>query len=287
MSSRKLETLERCILCEGAEIGPLCQQNRFFECGSCGLVFDNPRPTAASIREFYSRGDKYDGWLDQEEERDRLWRRRLERVQHHRTRGRLLDVGTGTGQFLSVAHPDFEVFGTEISESAVQIARDKYGLRLHHGTLEGFEADRLFDVVTIFHVLEHVPHPGELLDQVKRLLAPGGLVVVAVPNEVEGVRFLLKRWRGLGPIGVPALSMDGSLEEIHLAHFTRGVLSSHLESRGFRVEEDSVDPYYVASGWKKSLHRGFYRGCHLADRLFGRNLYDTIWMVARKGERDL
>src|SRR5687768_13082588 len=137
-----METLSACILCDSPRLEVACAQNAFARCEACGLVFDNPRPTQAAIVDFYSQHDKYDNWLAEEHGRNALWKRRLRLVRRHCPSGKLLDVGTGIGQFMHFARAHFEVTGTEISSTAIRIARDKYGLELRQGTLETLEFER-------------------------------------------------------------------------------------------------------------------------------------------------
>jgi SAM-dependent methyltransferase len=155
----ELETLSRCGICGGSMLTSIDPANRICRCEQCGYVFDSPRPTLRAIVAFYSQFGKYDSWLKEEEPRSLHYRRRLKILRRHRSSGSLLDVGTGTGQFLSFARESFTVIGTEVSESAVRIAKNKYGLDVKQGQVEDIHFDTRFDVITLFHVLEHVPNP--------------------------------------------------------------------------------------------------------------------------------
>lgn len=96
------------------------------------------------------------------------------------TRNRLLDFGAGTGDFLQVAKNNgWEVGGVEPNVQARKLAKDK-GLDLLP-SLEDFKQEQ-FDVITLWHVLEHVPNLKECLEQLQDLLKPGGIIVVALPN---------------------------------------------------------------------------------------------------------
>lgn len=97
---------------------------------------------------------------------------------------RLLDVGCGNGQFLShMRKLGWEVIGVDPDGKAVQIAREKFGLEVFHGTLEEakFSKDG-FDAITMNHVIEHVPDPIGLFKECRRVLKPGGKLVVVTPN---------------------------------------------------------------------------------------------------------
>jgi SAM-dependent methyltransferase len=210
--------------------------------------------------------------------------------------GSLLDVGAGIGQFLDVARPYFSsVSGTEVSESAIEIARKKYGLELMRGEIHTIDFGATqFDNITVFHVLEHVPNPRLVIERCARLLPADGVLVIAVPNDVQSLRARTKRFlrtvgvskfRKTGRLGLPRLVLDGSISEIHLSHFTPVALKRLVERFGFSVVWNTLDPYYAASGrgkWKKG---GYYKCCRALKFLLRTNFYDTILLVARKGIR--
>jgi 2-polyprenyl-3-methyl-5-hydroxy-6-metoxy-1,4-benzoquinol methylase len=285
------ELLHQCNLCESALLDVLDADCNIAQCRSCGYVFDNPRPTLRELIGFYSRPGKYDSWLDELGPRNRLWRRRLSKLQSTKKPGSLLDVGTGIGQFLSLARSAYaEVYGTEVSSTAIEIAKQKYGLDLFHGTLEDLAAQgRTFDNITLFHVLEHVPDPKSMLSTCHALLVPGGRLVIAVPNEVASLRGFkrrlfskLRKPNGSGVLGLPRLTLDGSVSEIHLSHFSPAVLARLLQATGFSVIVNTLDPYYVRTGLRRLKADFYYYACLLVRQLFRINIYDTILMIARK-----
>ena len=222
-----------CNVCGSDQIQKVDPDFNFCRCGSCGYVFDSPRPSFAEISAFYSQAGKYDAWLMEEPARDRLWKRRLKKLSQSAARGRLLDIGAGYGQFLHHARPFFsEVTGTEVSESAVALAKEKYGLSLLAGQVEELDlSPDFFDTITLFHVLEHVPDPGKLVRRCHALLKSQGMLVIAVPNDVlawaSKIKKIGKRL-GLNPFQKfsPELGISraGASREIHLSHFTPAVL---------------------------------------------------------------
>lgn len=95
-------------------------------------------------------------------------------------KGNLLDIGAGTGDFLVTAkNSGWDVKGIEPSEKARNIAKNK-GIELISG-IESVE-NASFDVVTMWHVLEHVPDIEKHIKELKRILKPGGTIIIAVPN---------------------------------------------------------------------------------------------------------
>lgn len=289
-----LETLNACPICGTEHIRTIDAVSNICECEPCGYVFDNPRPTIEELVAFYSQPAKYDSWLSEEQARDQLWKRRLKQVLSVTKPGSLLDVGAGIGQFLDLARPHFSsVSGTEVSESAIQIARKKYGLELMRGEIHTVDfGTTQFDNITVFHVLEHVPNPRLVIERCERLLPTGGVLVIAVPNDVQSLRARTKRFlrtvgvpkfRKTGRLGLPKLVLDGSLSEIHLSHFTPVALKRLVEKLGFSVVWNTLDPYFAASGTGKWKQGGYYECCRALNFFLRTNFYDTILLVARKG----
>jgi SAM-dependent methyltransferase len=291
----ELETLRQCRICGSNTIISIDPANRICKCDHCGYVFVNPRPTQAEIIAFYSRSTQYDHWLAEESERWALWLRRLKIVRRYKRSGRLLDVGTGTGQFLTVARRFFEVHGTEVSDSGVRIARDKYGLNVSQGELGSIGFSCRFDVVTLFHVLEHVPSPLSTIEACRRLLGDDGVLLIAVPNDIHRLRSVVRRGlAGLGlrrfgcPMfhGVSRMRLDGTQHELHLSHFTPSVLRNLLVRGGFRVTAATLDPYYVTNELEaRAKARRHFHGHLLLHGAFGVNLYETMLVVARPARR--
>lgn len=95
-------------------------------------------------------------------------------------KGRLLDIGAGTGDFLVTAKNNgWEIAGIEPSDKARSIAINK-GIEFISGLSQ--VPDNSFNAVTMWHVLEHVPDIEQHIIELKRILAPGGVIIVAVPN---------------------------------------------------------------------------------------------------------
>jgi 2-polyprenyl-3-methyl-5-hydroxy-6-metoxy-1,4-benzoquinol methylase len=99
---------------------------------------------------------------------------------HQPSKGQILDIGAGTGEFLAVAGKDgWKTVGVEPSDKAKAIAKNK-GVSFVENTSE--LESQSFDIISMWHVLEHVPNLDEQIKELKRLLKPTGTLIVAVPN---------------------------------------------------------------------------------------------------------
>jgi SAM-dependent methyltransferase len=244
-------------------------------CNCCGLIFDNPRPTPELILAYYNRADQYDSWLKDLDRRRRLWLRRIRKMRAHGNPGSLLDIGTGIGQFLSLASAEYSpVTGTEISSRAIELANRLYGLDILNGTIESLAISRQFDNITAFHVLEHVHWPFRFLQRCGQLLKKGGRLFLAVPNELEKLGAGTKK-RALAPVTLLT-------PEIHLSHWTSQSLASLLSKHGFETLHVSLDPFWVASRSRECFQWIRYFSMTVMHKVTANNVYPTIWVVAQK-----
>ena len=116
-------------------------------------------------------------------------------------KGRVLDVGCGSGEWLTTMRDlGWQVEGIDFDERAVKVAQQT-GLDVRCGALEQQEyLDATFDAVTLNHVIEHVPDPMATLKECLRILKPNGKLVLATPNSASLSHRVFKNdWRGLEP----------------------------------------------------------------------------------------
>jgi SAM-dependent methyltransferase len=248
-------------------------------CTNCRHRFASPRPTLAAITRSYSDPHQYDHWLTEADGRLELWSGRLRLLERFVRGGRILDVGAGLGTFLHIAKETghWEVSGTEVSESGCAYARQNYGIELRRTPIESMEGSALFDVITFWHVLEHVPSPTVALKAAWRLLAPGGTIVIAVPNDSRASRLLPTIRGGLRDRHrYPPLQPGG---EIHLSHFRPRSLRFLLESQGFRVRNMTVDDQFASRTTANKVRVALGRVIMRATRL---NVAHTLLAVAER-----
>ncbi len=224
--------------------------SRLVRCNNCGLVYQNPRPTADEIGMFYPPDYELYQVEEDKKKTSRLMRwvmqyginKRRRVVAREKAGGALLDVGCATGIFLEVMQESQQwiLKGVEINESAARIAREQKNLEVTTGTLEEAKfQDGQFDVVTLWDVLEHLHDPAGSLREIHRILKPDGMIVFRVPNGGSLDASLFGAfWAGLEP-------------PRHLYVFDPKTLTKMLSNTGFNVKRMSCEigsyPTFVLS----------------------------------------
>jgi SAM-dependent methyltransferase len=205
------------------------------ECADCGFLYLSPRPTGAALARYYpSEYLSFRAALDEEPSALRRFERRLglqrrcDVILQRKSRGALLDVGCGTGDFLAAMrdYPGWQVRGLEPSPDAAERARRSYGLSVDTGSLEAAPyPPGSYDVITMWDVLEHVPQPRAALPQLAAILRSGGLLVVGLPDRGSvDARLFGPYWAGLD---VPR----------HFSVFTRAQIADLVQASGFAPPE--------------------------------------------------
>jgi 2-polyprenyl-3-methyl-5-hydroxy-6-metoxy-1,4-benzoquinol methylase len=204
----------------------------------------------------------------------KLWRRRLKTVKKFCKSGKLLDVGTGDGLFLKVAKTaNFDTCGTEISHAGVRAAKKFYNLDIHITEIEDADfEENSFDVITIWHVIEHVKNPLEIMKKLYKLSKPGAVVFVATPNLDKHLARIGYRLKSNKPY--PFYSPEG---EQHLFHFTESTLKKIIQKTGFNIIYAGVDFASVRPEFKMLEWASF-----ILSTIFHRNWNINILVIAQK-----
>jgi 2-polyprenyl-3-methyl-5-hydroxy-6-metoxy-1,4-benzoquinol methylase len=193
------------------------------------IIFLAERPRlehmAAFVDAEYESG-VYRDYVDARELKLATMRRRLQLIRRHARGNRLLDVGCGAGFLLEAAlEAGFEPEGIDLSRVAIDLARPTVRSRITCGDVNTLLASDAgpFDVVTAFDIIEHTFEPPSFLEDVGRVLAPGGLLVISTPDTGHWLRPLMRRhWPMLQP-------------DQHTFLFSRRAMRALLVARGYDV----------------------------------------------------
>jgi 2-polyprenyl-3-methyl-5-hydroxy-6-metoxy-1,4-benzoquinol methylase len=160
---------------------------------------------------------------------------KLKLINAQSSKGKILDIGAGTGDFLVVAKNDgWQITGIEPNAKAKEIAINK-GVSFAE-SLSALESHS-FDIITMWHVLEHVPNLDEYLTELKRLIKPTGTIVIAVPNfKSFDANFYGRHWAAYD---VPR----------HIWHFSKTAIEKLFAEKEMRLVEVlpmKFDSFYVS-----------------------------------------
>lgn len=198
-------------------------------CLGCGLVYTDPRPSSEELEAWYREGyrQEYKGRrlprLAQVYRNTLAARERLARIEGRIPPPRLLlDVGSGSGEFLYLAtRAGYRTRGLEPDSGYSAWTRDRLGLEIETRPLDaGPPSGAPFDVITIFHVLEHLGNPREAVAMLSAWLRPSGFLVVEVPN-----------------IESRCTAPHHRFHRAHLFHFNTETLSALGEMSGLSVTD--------------------------------------------------
>ncbi len=170
-------------------------------------------------------------------------------------KGRILDIGAGTGDFLlECKNQNWDILGIEPNDKAKGIALGK-GIKFGD-TIEKLESNS-FDVITMWHVLEHVPDVEHQVAELKRLLKPSGTIVIAVPNfKSYDAKYYKEFWAAYD---VPR----------HLWHFSKTAIERLFDKQNMNLEDIKpmwFDSFYVSllsekyKSGKMNFFSGFFIG---------------------------
>ena len=175
-------------------------------------------------------------------------------------KGRLLDIGCGTGDFLNTCgNSGWKVTGIEPNENARALAKDKVGSGRFFSSLQELSSsgEDKFEVITLWHVLEHLPDLYEQITMIRSLLKPHGSLIIAVPNHKS---------LDAGHYGSFWAAYDVPR---HLWHFSRTSIRSIFSDFNMRIVEElplHFDSFYVSLLSEKYKHgrsrflSAFYQG---------------------------
>lgn len=210
-------------------------------CRSCGAQFlvEESQEASAVIGTEEVSAEYVNDWVDKKREGvgPQVWRETLAELrQTLATDGRaprLYDVGAGGGEFLALARDEygFTVAGNDIMEGAIAVARERSNVELDLGDLSQLDHEDEFDAITMWCVLAHVRNGEEMMRDVHRMLAPGGVLFLQTPHNTLPDRASLRAKVATG--GRVARLSDRRLAGHHRILHTRKSITRLLERVGF------------------------------------------------------
>ena len=166
-----------------ASKGIMCT-DQVVKCNKCGLVYINPRIKEDIIIDSCSKGDDK-VYTSQPEGRILTFKKEIKLLKKYKKKnGKLLDVGCAAGFFLHVAKQEgWNVQGVEPNSWLADYGRKNFEAKVFNGTLEEAKfKDNMFDIITMWDVLEHIPDPKSALIEANRILKPGGILIISFPD---------------------------------------------------------------------------------------------------------
>ncbi|NVO18609.1 MAG: class I SAM-dependent methyltransferase [Bacteroidetes bacterium] len=250
-----MELLTQCPVCNSGKLESFLTCNDHFltknqftivKCLDCSLKFTNPRPEANQLGAYYksneyiSHSNSKKGLFNQVYQKIRKYtiHKKYKLISRNSTSGTILDIGCATGEFLHyMKSRNWKTLGIEPDENARKSAILNYQLEVFDESyLEQIPTGSI-DVVSMWHVLEHVANLQQRMISIKRLLKPGGLLLIAVPNPESYDAFIYQSfWAGYD---VPR----------HLYHFSPQSIAKLLTLNEFKLagtKPMKFDSFYVS-----------------------------------------
>ncbi|MCF8297507.1 MAG: class I SAM-dependent methyltransferase [Saprospiraceae bacterium] len=249
-----MEEISKCFVCESEKFNNYLSCTDWFlskekfdlvECDNCGFIFTNPRPEENIIGKYYESEDYVSHTTEKksvlnniyEFVRKRKIKSKYKLISKEANGNKILDIGCATGELLNYfKQKNWDTYGIEPNEKARNFAIENYELNINgEEELKDFP-DESFDVIMMWHVLEHVPLLNERIKELKRLLKPNGVIFIAIPNpDSWDAKHYKEYWAAYD---VPR----------HLYHFTQKATKKLLERNNFRVSKIipmKFDSFYI------------------------------------------
>src|SRR5713101_6290109 len=232
----------RCPVCEGSRLLFLYTSydyNRettkvpfkIYGCDTCGTGITVPQLRGAQLSLVYPKVYyNLNSYRNRDFKTSVMYKHQLEKVKLVKqvlSRGKLFDVGCGVGSFVLAAQENgYEAKGIEMSKDAVEFGKAIFFVDIFQGDILTYPLKvEVYDVVTLWHVFEHLPNPNEVLMKISSILKQGGLLVIAVPNFASIQARLFRSW--WYHLDVPR----------HLYHYSAESLAKIVSCHGFLVDE--------------------------------------------------
>ena len=287
-----IKKLNKCRLCKSDDYKVLFVKYDYevAKCNECGMTFLNFDPDDKFFTNYYAEdffndpGIKH-AYSDYEKEAESLkksFKDRVNIISTYQPGGTLLDVGCATGAFMEVAASNWDVYGVDVSEYAIEQAKKK-NLKAFSGVIRDSPfKDQKFDVVTLWDTIEHVADPQETIQQISEMTKPGSVVALTTGDVGSSIAKLSGRYWHL--YNIPQ----------HLSYFDKTTITKMLKQAGFEIVEILYPPIHLSLDYLVFRFVTFYKlkfafnlytslkKTGLLNANLNINLYDIMFVVAKK-----
>lgn len=211
---------------EFSSSGGLPLNDQLVRCTQCGLIYVSPRLKSDVMVASYAKGDD-ERFVSQNPSRIRNFEKHLRKIEKDGLLGEdlsVFDIGTGGAAFLKTClDRGYKVSGVEPNAWLCNWAKQEYDIDVMPGTLQdALPSEKKYDLVTIWDVLEHVPDPRVVIQQVSSIIKNDGIFILTFPDIGRWLpRLLGRKW--------------SYLSTVHLWYFTRELISRVLADYNFEV----------------------------------------------------
>lgn len=293
-----MNKITQCPICNNTSFSEFLTTQDYFltkqeflicQCIECGFKFTNPRPTLEELPQYYesneyiSHSNVEKGLINKLYQIVRTYTLKSKAgiINKYINEGQILDIGCGTGEFLNAMQQyNFVATGIEPNQEARKNAKRNYGLAVYdESEIDGLSKN-LYNVITLWHVLEHVFNLNERISQIKELIAENGILVVALPNPASwDAKHYGEFWAAYD---CPR----------HLYHFDQFAVKKLFHNYGFEIVNQKpmyFDSFYVSMlsekynqsklQFLKGLTNGFISNI---SAIFNRGNYSSIIYVLKQ-----
>lgn len=297
MTLTKQQHIVHCISCEGTQLSLYLKTKDYFltkeefelyKCESCGMVLTSPVPSEKEIERYYKSAE----YLSHNSNRKTLTslvykfvrkiniKRKFKLINSFNTGSTILDYGCGSGHLLEYfKKKGWKIYGVETNALAQVTASKLNNINISENLDTVFAKENSLDVITLWHVLEHIHNLNEVVNKLSILLNKSGILIIAVPNiNSPDSKVFGEFWAGLD---VPR----------HLYHFNAESMEQFLSKHNFKIISAlpmKFDAFYVSllsnkyQGGKFPYFYAIIEGYKSNRRARKNNNYSSMIFVAQK-----